>query len=64
MGLSSDVKTAETVVTKVEGEVKGAIQLAELTYKQARGPFLVGAGAGVVACVVVLLVLHFVTGVL
>jgi hypothetical protein len=64
MGLSADVAKVEAVAKTVETKVEGVVQLAELTYTQARGPFLIGAGAGVAACVVVLLVLHFIVKVL
>lgn len=64
MTVSSVVQKAAVVAKDVEAKVVGEVQLAELTYKQARGPFLVGAGAGVAAAVIVLLVMHFLTGIL
>jgi hypothetical protein len=64
MGLAADATKAETVISTAAGDVKGVIQLAELTYKQAREPFLIGAAAGVVACLAVLLFLHLIGKVL
>lgn len=62
--------TVESVVTKVEGvaktvetDVKNVVQLAELTYTQAKKPFLIGAAAGAAAAIAALLVMHFIVGV-
>jgi hypothetical protein len=64
VGLSSDVSKVEAVAQTVKNDVTGEIKLAELTYTQARGPFLIGVGAGAAACVAVLLVLHLIGKVL